>query len=31
MKITLRYARYIVTTLTTIGFFLMPIPGERNQ
>lgn len=29
MKVTLRYARYIVTTLATIGFFL--IPGEREQ
>jgi hypothetical protein len=29
MKVTMRYARYIVSTLATIGFFL--IPGERNQ
>ena len=29
MKITLRYARYILSTLSTIGFLL--IPGERNQ
>lgn len=31
MKVTLRYARYLVTTLTTIGFFLLPVPGERQQ
>jgi hypothetical protein len=29
MKLTLRYARYIVSTLSTIGFFM--IPGELQQ
>lgn len=29
MKLTLRYARYVVSTLATIGFFM--IPGELQQ
>ena len=29
MKITLRYARYILSTLSTIGFLF--IPGELQQ